>query len=78
MNETNLVRFSETVGNLSRDCNRFAKWNGASGEQRPHRLSIHQFHRDIVRTVLVPEFINRNDVRVIQRARRTGLQFETR
>lgn len=31
--------------------------NRARGEQRTHRFSIHQLHGDIVRAVLVPEFL---------------------
>jgi hypothetical protein len=78
MNEANLVGFGETVGDLCRDCNQFAKWNRTRGEQRTQRFSVHQLHGDIARAVLVPEFINRHDVRVIQRTGRTRLLLETR
>jgi len=78
MNDANLVRFGETVGNLRRDCDRLAKWNRARGEQRTHRFSIHQFHCDIARAVYVSEFINRHNVRVIKRAGGTGFLLEAR
>ena len=78
MNDSDLVRFGESVGDLRRDGDRLAKWNRAGGEQRAHRLATHQFHGDIVRAVHVPEFINRDNVGMIKRARGTGLLLEAR
>ena len=78
MNDANLVCFGKTVGNLRGDCDRLPKWNGAGGEQRTYRFSIHQFHCDVARAVHLPEFINRHDVLVIKRAGGTRFQFEAR
>ena len=78
MNDANLVRFGESVGNLRRDRDRLAKWNRARGEHLAHRLPIHQFHGDVMRAVHVPEFINCDDVRVIERACGTGFLLKAR
>src|SRR5258708_22715176 len=77
MSDANLVRFGESVGDLRRDCNCVAKWNRATGEQFTHRLPLHQFHRDVARAVDLPEFINRNNIGMVDRTLGTGLLLQT-
>ena len=72
MNDSDFVRLRESVGNLCRDGDCLAKWNGARRQQFPHRLATHQFHGDVVRVVHVTELIDRDDVWMIERARGTG------
>ena len=76
MNNANFMRLGKSVGNLCRDGDGFAKWNRAGAEQFADRLAIHQFHGDIVRAVHLPEFVNRDDVWVIKRARGTSFLLE--
>jgi hypothetical protein len=78
MNNANFVRLGESVGNLCRDGDRLAKWNRARGQQVTHRLPIHQFHGDVVGAVQLPEFVNGDDVWVIERAGGTGFLLKAR
>ena len=76
VNDATFVRFGETVGNLRRDRDRFAKRDRACSQEPTHRLAINQLHRDVVRTVHVTEFIDRHDVWVIQGTRGTGFPLK--
>jgi hypothetical protein len=76
VNDTNFVRFGESVGNLRRKGDRFAKWNRARGERPSQRLAIHQFHGNVTCAVHMPQLINRDDVGMIERAGGTGFPFK--
>jgi hypothetical protein len=78
MNDSNRVRFGERVGNLRRDCDSFAKWNRAVAQQFPQRLPRHQFHGNVARSVHVTEFIDRDDVWMIECAGGPGFLLEAR
>src|ERR1019366_7398093 len=76
MNDTDLVRPRQRVGNLCRDGDCLAEWNGTGREQLTHRLATNQFHGDEVRVVNATELVNGDDVRVIERGRGTGFQLK--
>src|SRR4029077_14100246 len=78
MNNSNFVRFRESIRNLRRNSNRFAERDWAGNEHLSHGLSIHQFHGDIARSAHVPEFVNRNDIGMAECAGGTGLLLESR
>ena len=78
MNEADFVRFGERIGNLCRHGDGLAKWNRARGKQSAHRFPIHQFHGDVARAVHLPEFINGDDVWVIERAGGAGFPLKAR
>ena len=78
MNDADFMCLGERVGNLCRDRDGLAKWYRPRGEQLTHRLAANQFHRDVVRAVYVSEFVNGDDVGMIQRARRTGFLLKSR
>ncbi len=78
MNDSNCVRFGESVGNLRGDGDSFAEWNWARGQQFPHRLPSNQFHGDVVGSVHVTKFINRDDVGMIERAGGAGFLLKAR
>ena len=65
--------FGQSLGNLCRDANSFAKRQWRGTDQRTQRLTANHFHRDVVHVVDVTEFVNCDDVRVVQR--RCGLGF---
>ena len=51
---------------------------GPEASNSTHRLTTNQFHGDVVRAIHVPEFINGDDVGVIERARGTGFLLKAR
>ncbi len=76
MNDTDFVRSRQRVGNLCRDGDCFAEWNGTGRQQLSHRLATNQFHGDEVRLVDATELINRDNVRVIECGRGTSFHLK--
>ena len=76
MNDSNRVRFGESISNLRRDRDRFTKWNRTGGQQLPHRLPSYQFHGNVSSAVHVTEFIDRDDIGMIERAGGAGFLLE--
>ena len=76
MNDTDFVRPRKSVGNLCRDGDCLAEWNGTGRKQLTHRLATNQFHGDEVRVVHATKLINGDNVGVIERGRGTGFHLK--
>src|SRR5579863_663615 len=76
MNEAGFMRLGQRIGNLrcNRDSLAIRQWSGR--EQGTQRLATNQLHCNIVRAVQVTEFVNSNDVGMIQRRGRLGFALE--
>ncbi len=76
MNNPNLVRPRQGVGNLRRDGDCLAKRNGAGHQRLSHRFTTNQFHGDEVRVFHTAELINGDNIRVVKRGGGTGFRLK--
>src|ERR1017187_6770920 len=77
MRDAGFVRLGESIGNLGCYRDRLVKWNRARGKHLTHCLTLDVFHGDVMFPIRIAEFVNRDDVRVIEPGSGTGFLFET-
>ena len=66
----------EAVGDLYRDIQQFPNWNWAAFHERPQRFSVDEFADHVVDAIGFAKIEDGNDVRVVQRRNRLGLDRE--
>ena len=74
--DARFMRLGQPLGNLRRDFNGFAYGQRAGCQQLAQRLPFDQFHRDVMSGTSCAEFVDRDDVGVIQRGSRARFAFE--
>ena len=78
VHDAGAVRGGECVGHLRRDAQRFGEPHALARDQLIQRLAIHQLHDDVGLPVLLADFMDGDDVGVVQRRSRFGLLHEAR
>jgi len=76
MRDARFMRFRESFGYLRRDFNRFSKWKGSDVQQIAQRLSLDQFHRDVVSGAVSSQFVDGDDVGMVEGRRRARFPLE--
>ena len=70
------MRLGQTVRRLRRDFNCFADGQQTGNHQLAHRLAFDQLHRNVVSGTVASEFVDGNDVGMVERRRGTRLLLE--
>ena len=76
MRDARLMRFGQTFRRLRRNFNCFLDGQRAGGNQLAHGLAFDQFHRDVVSGTIASEFVDGNDIGMIESGCRAGLLLE--
>src|SRR5216684_2013743 len=67
MRDARFMRLGQTFRNLCRNFDRLSHWQRAACKQLAQGLPLHQLHRDKGTTVGFVNFVNRTDIRMVQR-----------
>jgi len=70
------VRLCEALRNLRGDFDCFAQGQGSGEKQFAESVSLHQFHRDVVGGAVLPEFVDRDDIGMVEGRRGTRFSLE--
>ncbi len=71
------MRFGQTFRNLRRDFNRLSHWQQAGVKQLAQRFPLYHFHRNVVSGTVLSEFVDGNDIRMVEGRRRACFLLET-
>ena len=66
MHDARLMRHGQPIGHLGRYLNPLFQRDQASGEQVAQRVSLDQFHGDVTSALHHSQFINRDDVGMVE------------
>src|SRR6266478_385419 len=70
------MRLGQPLSNLRCDFNCFSYWQQPGDEQLAQRLSLYQLHRNVVSGAVLPEFVDGNDIGMIEGGCRAGFPLE--
>src|ERR1700735_542992 len=76
VNDATIVRGSHSTDRLKRQIERFTHRQKGTAHPVAQRFAFEEFGNEVGRSVLHPYIVNREDVRMVQRARGTRLLFE--
>src|SRR5712692_92564 len=71
------MRFGQTFRNLRRDFNRLSHRQQAGVKQLAQRFPLYHFHRNVVSGTVLSEFVDGNDIRMVEGRRRACFLLET-
>src|SRR5260370_12734603 len=71
------MRFGQTFRNLRRDFNGLWHWQQAGVKQLAQRFPLYHFHRNVVSGTVLSEFVDGNDIRMVEGRRRACILLET-
>src|SRR5580692_8889575 len=74
--DARFVRFGQSFGNLRRDFDCLSYGERAGNEQLAQRLALDQFHREVVSGTVFREFVDGDDIGVIERGDGARFAFE--
>ena len=77
MDHAALVRVGERVGELQAVANDLLGGQGTGGEPRVERLSLDELHRDVGLAVRLADFVDRADVRMVERGGGPGFSHQS-
>ena len=60
------MRLGQPLGNLRRDFNCFSYWQQAGDKQLAQRLPLYQLHRNVVSGTVLSNFVDGNDIGVVE------------
>ena len=69
MRNSGFVGFREALGHLRGHVDHLSHRQESRFQQLAQRAPHNQFHRDVMTRAIAPQFVNRDDVRIIQRGR---------
>ena len=67
MNDAELVSARETGGDLDREVHGLSEWQAIAFDLLTQGLAFHILHRDVGTAVVLADFINRENVWMVQR-----------
>src|SRR6267143_896482 len=76
MRNTRFMSLGQTFCNLRRNFNYLSHWQQAGDKQLAQRLSLYQFHRDVARGTILSEFVDGNDIGMVEARRRARFLLE--
>src|SRR5882724_2851898 len=71
------MSLGQTLRNLRRDLNHLSHWQQAGDQQLAQRLPLYQLHRDVVSGAVLSEFVDGNDIGVVEGRRRARFLLES-
>src|ERR1700732_2450659 len=70
------MSLGQTLRNLRSDFNCLSHWQQAADKQLAQRLPLYQLHRDVVIAAVLSEFVDGNDIGMVESTCRPSFLFE--
>src|SRR5260370_42269969 len=70
------MRLGQALRNVRRDFNYFSHWQQSGDKQLAQRLPLYQLHRNVVSGAVLSEFVDSNDIWVVEGRCRTRFLLE--
>ncbi len=77
MGDARFMRLGQPLRNLRGDFNGISYWQRAGGKQLAQRFPLHQLHGDVVSGTVLSEFVDGDDIGVVQGGCQARFPLET-